>query len=97
VKLSLTTAPARTTDTAEDHIHDDPCQVILHNDDFNTAEFVVVCLMRVFSHPAGLAEKIMLEAHRNGRAIAQVEARSSAVLHRQQLQSFGLSADVEPL
>jgi ATP-dependent Clp protease adaptor protein ClpS len=97
VKPSVTTTPVRKTTGAEDLLLEDPCQVVLYNDDFNAAEFVVACLVQVFGHPAGLAAKIMTEAHQNGRAIAQVEGRSEAVLHRQQLQSFGLTADVEPL
>ncbi|MCE9614695.1 MAG: ATP-dependent Clp protease adaptor ClpS [Lentisphaerae bacterium] len=70
-------------------------QVVLHNDDHNSMEFVVLCLMRVFGHTADLAAKIMLEAHDRGRAIAEVEAEAEAKVHRDQLQSFGLSATVE--
>ena len=84
-------------DTEEDLLHDDPCQVILHNDEVNTMPFVIACLVQVFGHPVALAAKIMAEAHRNGRAVAQVEDRATATQHRQQLQSFGLTADVEPL
>lgn len=76
---------------------EDLYQVILHNDDHNTMEHVVRCLMRVFGHPEPLAIKIMLEAHERGRAIAEVEAETPARRHRDQLQSFGLTATVEPI
>ena len=74
---------------------EDMYQVILHNDDVNIADFVARCLMRVFGHTEQLAHKIMMEAHNKGRAIAQVEAETEARLHRDQLQSFGLTATIE--
>ena len=83
------------TDTGILEQLDDLYQVILHNDDHNAMERVVHCLMQVFGHSQDLAIKIMLEAHDRGSAIAEVEAESQAQLHRDQLQSFGLSATVE--
>jgi ATP-dependent Clp protease adaptor protein ClpS len=76
---------------------EDMCQVVLFNDDHNTMEHVVECLMRVFGHPTELAGKIMLEAHERGRAVAEVEGRTEAAKHRDQLVSFGLTATVETL
>jgi ATP-dependent Clp protease adaptor protein ClpS len=76
---------------------EDMYQVILHNDDKNTVEHVVRCLMRVFGHNGPLAVKIMMEAHERGKAVAEVEAESEAKRHRDQLQSFGLSATVEKI
>ncbi len=76
---------------------EDMYEVILHNDDYNTTDHVVRCLVRVFGHTVTLAEKIMREAHRAGRAVAEVEAESEAKLHRDQLQSYGLSATVEKI
>lgn len=71
------------------------CQVVLHNDDHNEAGYVAECLTRVFGHVQDLAWKIMMEAHRKGRAIAEVEAETPAIRHRDQLRSMGLSATVE--
>ena len=72
-------------------------QVVLHNDDYNEAMFVVRCLVRVFKHTADLAYKIMMEAHTTGRAIAQVEGEAEAKKHCAQLQSAGLGATVEEI
>jgi ATP-dependent Clp protease adaptor protein ClpS len=60
-------------------------------------DHVVECLMRVFGHPEHLAGKIMMEVHTKGKAIAEVESETPAKLHRDQLQSYGLSATVEKL
>ncbi len=73
----------------------DDWQVILFNDDVNEAGRVVTVLMRVFGHPRALARKIMLEAHRTGRAIAQVEPESPARDHAKQLHGHRLQATVE--
>jgi ATP-dependent Clp protease adapter protein ClpS len=70
-------------------------QVVLHNDDHNEGGYVADCLVRVFKHPPQLAWKIMLEAHHNGRSIAEVESETPATKHRDQLRSLGLSATVE--
>ena len=78
-------------------LHEDLVQVILHNDDQNSMEHVVGSLMRVFGHSRPLAEKIMIEAHEQGRAIAEVEEANSAQRHRDQLRSCGLVATVEKL
>ena len=76
---------------------EDTYQVVLWNDNHNEAGFVVRCLVRVFSHSASLAAKIMFEAHNKGKAIAQVEGAESAKMHCQQLQSSGLTATVEKI
>ncbi|MFU8780840.1 MAG: ATP-dependent Clp protease adaptor ClpS [Kiritimatiellia bacterium] len=73
------------------------CQVVLHNDDNNTVSHVIHCLQLVFAYDISLAAKIMLEAHARGRAIAEVEAETPAIEHRDQLRSYGLSATVEPI
>ena len=72
-------------------------QVILFNDDHNAAEFVVECLMRVFGHNEQMAMKIMFEAHNTGKALAEVESREKAQLHKDQLQSYGLTATTEKI
>ncbi len=70
------------------------CQVMLYNDTRNEAFFVVRCLMQTFHHDTQLAIKIMMEAHNNGKAIAEVETAQEAKMHCNQLHSFGLVAEV---
>ena len=93
--VSTTTIEKPVADTETVERLEDMYQVVLHNDDYNTMEHVVLCLMRVFGHSEQLAVKVMLEAHEKGKAIAEVEAETPAKLHRDQLQSFSLSATVE--
>ena len=73
---------------------DDMYEVILYNDE-NEAFYVANCLMKVFKHQQTMAMKIMLEAHNNGRAIAEVEGQADAIQHKQLLVSGGLTVDIE--
>jgi len=77
--------------------HEPICQVLLHNDDNNTVAHVIHCLQLVFAYDISMAAKIMLEAHERGKAIAEVEGKTAAIDHRDQLRSYGLSATVEPI
>lgn len=70
-------------------------KVLLHNDDRNTMDHVVHALMRVFKFERPLCERIMLEAHRDGVALCIVEPLEQAEFHRDQLQSFSLTATIE--
>ena len=75
--------------------HEGLYEVILFNDDVNAFDHVIESLVQIFHHPLQLAVKIAVEAHRSGRAIAEVESRKAAQLHKDQLQSLGLTAEIE--
>jgi len=70
-------------------------QVVLFNDDVNTFEHVIRCLVSVFGHGEQLAAKIAVEAHVRGRAIAEVEERAKAEVHAAALRAGRLRATVE--
>ena len=74
----------------------DPFKVVLHNDDHNSMDHVVRALTQ--SVPGiGLrkAFRIMLEAHKSGKAVVIVCPLEPAELYRDRLQTFGLTATIE--
>ena len=52
--------------------------VLLHNDDYTTQEFVVYVLERFFHHDAETARQIMLHVHTKGIGVAGVFPRDLA-------------------
>jgi ATP-dependent Clp protease adaptor protein ClpS len=94
MNLRSSTKPETVLERAQTHI---PLyRVLLHNDDANTMDHVVRTLLRVFRFDKSECERIMLEAHRNGRALCTVEPLEQAELHRDQLRSSSLIATIEP-
>lgn len=73
------------------------CQVVLFNDDHNSMEYVVLCLMHVFGYNLPIAAKVMFEAHSRGKSIAEVESEASARRHQGQLAAHGLMSEVESI
>jgi ATP-dependent Clp protease adaptor protein ClpS len=47
-------------------------EVLLHNDDYTTQEFVIYVLMKYFQHDATAARKIMLHVHTKGIGVAGI-------------------------
>ena len=94
----MTAQPGSTTESAADTRTRllPPYRVLLHNDDVNSMELVVLALREVFAFSAEQAVAVMLEAHHTGVALCAVEPLERAEFHRDQLQAFGLTATVEP-
>jgi ATP-dependent Clp protease adaptor protein ClpS len=57
---------------ADDIDNDKPgrYKVIMHNDHYTTMEFVVSVLKEIFGHTDASAEKLMLDIHQKGEAVA---------------------------
>ena len=74
-----------------------PYRVILHNDEINAMDHVVRSLVRSVPR-IGLAKAtaIMLEAHRTGKATVVTCPKELAELYRERLQSYSLTATIEP-
>ena len=74
-----------------------PYNVILHNDDHNSMDDVVTALLRsVPSLSPDDAVRIMFEAHENGSAVVISCAKEHAEMYRDRLESFSLTATIEP-
>ena len=54
-------------------------QVVMHNDDFTTMEFVVDILISIFHKDEASAQEIMLKVHKQGRAAVGIYPYDLAV------------------
>jgi ATP-dependent Clp protease adaptor protein ClpS len=72
-------------------------RVLLHNDDFNSMEYVVQALMTtVPSITQPQAVNIMMEAHTNGLALVITCAQEHAEFYCETLKNHGLTSTIEP-
>lgn len=76
--------------------------VILHNDDKTTMEFVVLVLMQIFHRSFEEAQDIMMSIHETGKGVAGTYSHEVAITKRDDTVSvartnnFPLMADIEP-
>ncbi|MCU0570725.1 MAG: ATP-dependent Clp protease adapter ClpS [Oculatellaceae cyanobacterium Prado106] len=72
-------------------------RVLLHNDDFNSMEYVTQVLMQTV---AGMTQpqavSIMMEAHTNGLALVIACAQEHAEFYCETLKNNGLTSTIEP-
>lgn len=77
-------------------------QVVLHNDDYTTMEFVVHVLMKFFHKAEPLAQEIMLRVHRRGFSVVDTfprdvaETKASAVMDYAKQHGQPLKCTAEP-
>ena len=77
-------------------------QVLLHNDDYTTQDFVVWVLESIFHKPRGEAFAIMMSVHRSGLGVAGVythdvaETKLKATRQMAEEQEFPLLVTMEP-
>ncbi|MDJ1171178.1 ATP-dependent Clp protease adapter ClpS [Roseofilum sp. BLCC_M154] len=72
-------------------------RVLLHNDDFNSMEYVVETLLKtVSSLTQPQAVSIMMEAHNSGIALVITCAQEHAEFYSETLNNHGLTSTIEP-
>lgn len=93
--MSLGTIEKRSTSTVKKHAP--RYRVLLHNDDFNSMEYVVQTLMQTV---AGMTQpqavNIMMEAHTNGIGLVIICALEHAEFYCETLKNHGLTSTIEP-
>jgi ATP-dependent Clp protease adaptor protein ClpS len=73
-----------------------PWKVLLHNDDKNSMEFVVLSIVQLTPLNEEDAIRRMMEAHKTGVALLLVTHKERAELYKDQFQSKGLTVSIEP-
>lgn len=92
-----TVAPVRDPDTdlGEDTETEGPWDVIVWDDPVNLMSYVVFVFRKVFGYPEPVARKLMLEVHREGKALVASEPREKAEHYVHQLHGHGLQATMQ--
>ena len=73
-----------------------PWKVLLHNDDKNGMDFVVLTIMELTPLNEQDAKQRTVEAHKSGVALLLTTHRERAELYAEQFQSKGLTVTIEP-
>lgn len=66
-----------------------PYNVILHNDDDHSFEYVILMLKELFAHPEELGFKMAKEVHEKGKVIVCTTSRERAELKQDQIHAYG--------
>jgi len=73
-----------------------PYRVLLHNDEHNAMEYVVLTILQLTPLKEFEAIRRMYEAHRKGLTLLLTTHKERAELYREQFQSKGLKVTIEP-
>ncbi|MCG3130342.1 MAG: ATP-dependent Clp protease adapter protein ClpS [Phycisphaerae bacterium] len=73
-----------------------PYKVLLHNDDVNTFEHVILSILKLTPLNAEDAIEKTLEADRSGISLLLVTHKERAELYQEQFQSVKLTVTIEP-
>lgn len=79
--------------TLED-IHNEH-KLILWNDDFNTFDFVIECLMKICGHTLEQAEQCTMLVHYKGKCTVKVGNIEKLQPMNQKLLSCGLTSEIQ--
>ena len=93
---SSATAPPKSEESSPTARLLPPYKVLLHNDDVNDQEHVIMSLLKVTPLSLGEAERKMLEAHQSGVSMLLTTHRERAELYQEQLHSYSLVVTIEP-
>jgi ATP-dependent Clp protease adaptor protein ClpS len=73
-----------------------PFRVILHNDDVNTFEHVIVAILKLTPLNEQEAVEKTIEAHETGLSLLLVTSKERAELYVEQFASLSLTVTCEP-
>jgi ATP-dependent Clp protease adaptor protein ClpS len=83
------TTPERKTKEKHEVKKQPPYNVILHNDDDHSFEYVIRMLKELFAHPEETGFKMAEEVHKSGKVIVCTTSRERAELKQEQIHAFG--------
>jgi ATP-dependent Clp protease adaptor protein ClpS len=84
------------TVTQEQTRHLPPFKVVLHNDDVNTFEHVILSILKLTPLKEPEAIERTIEAHETGQALLLITNKERAELYVEQFASLSLTVTCEP-
>jgi len=69
--------------------------LVLHNDDYNSMEWVIACLMEVCKHSSTQAEQCALITHNKGRCEVKVGSQTELQIYQNDLLLKELTVTIE--
>jgi ATP-dependent Clp protease adaptor protein ClpS len=78
-----------------DEILSKPYKLTLHNDDYNSFDWVITCLMKVCGHDHEQASQCAHTVHFNGRCDVKYGDLETITSMKDKLRNAGLSATME--
>ncbi|MCT3699188.1 ATP-dependent Clp protease adaptor ClpS [Elizabethkingia anophelis] len=73
---------------------DDVYKLVLHNDDVNTFDFVIECLIEICKHTPEQAEQCILLVHYKGKCTVKTGSMDLLKPMHQKLLSRGLTSEI---
>lgn len=91
----MATITKKKTESLVDQILSNPYKIILHNDDFNSFEWVITCLMKVCGHEFEQANQCAHIVHFKGECDVKYGEYEQLSVMKEKLQNAGLSVTLE--
>ena len=91
----MATITEKKSQSKADEILSKPFKLILHNDDYNTFEWVITCLMKVCKHESEQASQCAHIVHFSGKCDVKYGDLETISEMKSKLQGAGLSVTME--
>jgi len=91
----MATITKKKTQSKVDEVLSKPFKLILHNDDYNTFDHVINCLMKVCGHELEQATQCAHIVHFNGKCDVKYGDYETISTMKEKLQHSGLIATLE--
>lgn len=91
----MATITKKKTKSKVDEILSKPYKLVLHNDDYNTFDWVITCLMKVCGHEFEQASQCAHIVHFSGKCDVKYGDIETISTMKDKLKSAGLSVTME--
>jgi ATP-dependent Clp protease adaptor protein ClpS len=91
----MATITKKKTKTSQDSVTSKPFRIDLHNDDWNTFQHVINCLVQICGHEFEQASQCAHIVHFNGKCDVKYGDYETISVMKEKLQSAGLSVTME--